>query len=429
MKFDTGLLGSHFILEKGISYKGDELVESCEVGLVTLDSFRPGGGYKTGSEKPFDGGFKPSFVLAPGDVVIATTDVTQDGAVLCAPALIPNYEDSFSELVWSLDVAKLLPTTGDVRPEYLYNFLRIPLNRKRAAYGDTGTTVRRIPFDAMYEQVIPIPSIEEQDRINSFIATLDRKIELNTAMATTLERIAQSLFRSWFVDFDPVKAKMAGEKPVGMDDATAALFPDSLETVNSELVPKNWRMRKLYETAQVSYGAPFASKLFNEEKKGLPLIRIRDLKNQSIATWTTEVHKKGFLTRPGDLLIGMDGEFNPTLWFGEDSWVNQRICRIEGQKSFSTMFLYFSLIPIMRQIEHGSTGSTVIHLGKSDLDLIEVLVPGDELLFKFEALTEPILNALGNLATETRQLANIRSSLLPRLVAGDLRMPEESSVS
>jgi type I restriction enzyme S subunit len=130
------------------------------------------------------------------------------------------------------------------------------------------------------------------------------------------------------------------------------------------LIPDGWIVSGLETLASVRYGAPFASTLFNTDQDGTPLIRIRDLKNQSIATWSTENHTKAFLASGGDLLIGMDGEFNPTLWFGEDALVNQRICKIEPKEFVSNFYLYFTLIPIMRKIEHGSTGSTCNSLGQ-----------------------------------------------------------------
>jgi type I restriction enzyme S subunit len=274
-----------------------------------------------------------------------------------------------------------------------------------------------------------VPEKSQRVIVGSFLTVIDKKIEFNDLQTKTLENIAQAIFKSWFVDFDPVKAKMAGETPVGMNDATAALFPDSMEDSELGPIPKGWSKGLLRDLAQVSYGAPFGSKSFNSVGDGVPLIRIRDLKTQSIATWTTEIHTKGFLTEAGALLIGMDGEFNPTLWFGPDSWVNQRICRIEGKSSTNSMYLYFSLLPIMKRIEHGSTGSTVIHLGKTDLDAIEVLNPCEDILARYRDLTEPMLQALGNLAATNRVLIELRDSLLPRLISGELQIPEEMLVS
>ncbi len=279
------------------------------------------------------------------------------------------------------------------------------------------------------EMYVQIPNITVQMIIGKILFEIEEKITVNIALSKTLENIAQTIFKSWFIDFDPVKAKMAGEKPIGMDAATAALFPDSMEESELGLVPKGWGVSNLDSISSIKYGAPFASKLFNTTKVGIPLIRIRDLKKQSISTWSPEIHPKGFLVSGGELLVGMDGEFNPTIWFGEDALVNQRICKIEPKDFVSNFFLYFTLLPIMRKIEHGSTGSTVIHLGKTDIDAIKVSVPSCEILSEFKALVEPLLQQMVSLNIQARVLQELRDSLLPRLISGELEIPEEMLAS
>ncbi len=279
------------------------------------------------------------------------------------------------------------------------------------------------------EMYVQIPNITVQMIIGKILFEIEEKITVNIALSKTLENIAQTIFKSWFIDFDPVKAKMAGEKPIGMDAATAALFPDSMEESELGLVPKGWGVSNLDSISSIKYGAPFASKLFNTTKVGIPLIRIRDLKKQSISTWSPEIHPKGFLVSGGELLVGMDGEFNPTIWFGEDALVNQRICKIEPKDFVSNFFLYFTLLPIMRKIEHGSTGSTVIHLGKTDIDAIKVSVPSCEILSEFKALVEPLLQQMVSLNIQARVLQELRDSVLPRLISGELEIPEEMLAS
>jgi type I restriction enzyme S subunit len=195
------------------------------------------------------------------------------------------------------------------------------------------------------------------------------------------------------------------------------------------LIPKGWAPSKLNNFAHVKYGAPFASKLFNTSGVGKPLIRIRDLKNQMIATWTPEDSPKGFLVKAGELLVGMDGEFNPTLWFGEDSLVNQRICLVQNIESLSPLFLYFSLLPIMKRIEHGATGSTVIHIGKGDIDAILIPNPGKRLLEAYSKTANPMLAKIAILNAQSRSLILIRDALLPRLISGELQIPEEMLAS
>jgi type I restriction enzyme S subunit len=279
------------------------------------------------------------------------------------------------------------------------------------------------------ELYVQLPDVSVQRLIGKMLFDLDDKIAANKALCTTLEDISQTIFKSWFIDFDPVKAKVAGEKPVGMDSETAALFPDSMEESELGLIPKGWVVSNLDSLSSIKYGAPFASKFFNTTKVGIPLIRIRDLKKQSISTWSPENHPKGFLVSGGELLVGMDGEFNPTIWFGEDALVNQRICKIEPKDFVSNFFLYLTLLPIMRKIEHGSTGSTVIHLGKTDIDAIKVSVPSLDILTEFKSLVEPLLRQMVSLNIQVRILQEVRDSLLPRLISGELQIPEEMLAS
>jgi type I restriction enzyme S subunit len=289
----------------------------------------------------------------------------------------------------------------------------------------TGSAQPQITVTNLSLKQILLPDLQTQKSISSLMKNIEGKISTNTALSKTLEDIAQTMFKSWFIDFDPVKAKIAGENPVGMDSATAALFPDSMVDSELGLIPKGWIVSILESISSVKYGAPFASKLFNTTKVGQPLIRIRDLKKQSISTWSPEHHPKGFLVTSGELLVGMDGEFNPTIWFGQDALVNQRICKIEPKDFVSNFFLYFTLVPIMRKIEHGSTGSTVIHLGKTDIDAIKIVVPSRELLSAFKSSVEPLLKQMVSLNVQARVLQEARDALLPRLISGELQIPKE----
>ena len=97
-------------------------------------------------------------------------------------------------------------------------------------------------------------------------------------------------------------------------------------------MPTSWTQTGIYSLANIIYGAPFASKQFNTEGNGKPIIRIRDLKDQQFATYTTEVHPKGYLLHPGDIVVGMDGEFRPYIWGNDEAWLNQRVCVFENKR-------------------------------------------------------------------------------------------------
>ena len=138
-------------------------------------------------------------------------------------------------------------------------------------------------------------------------------------------------------------------------------------------MPTSWTQTGIYSLANIIYGAPFASKQFNTEGNGKPIIRIRDLKDQQFATYTTEVHPKGYLLHPGDIVVGMDGEFRPYIWGNDEAWLNQRVCVFENKRPNGKAFLYFTIKPLLFAIEQTQVATTVIHIGKKDFEEVYLL--------------------------------------------------------
>jgi len=190
----------------------------------------------------------------------------------------------------------------------------------------TGSTMPKLTQANLNHIPIHVPPLPEQRAIASILGALDDKIDLNRRMNETLEAIARALFTSWFVDFDPVRAKMEGRQPAGMDAETAALFPASFMLSPFGQIPNGWKFGSIYDIAHVVYGAAFASNLFNTEQRGLPLIRIRDLAHHTPEIYTPEIHPRQAVMQPGDIVVGMDGEFRAHHWKGPASLLNQRVC-------------------------------------------------------------------------------------------------------
>ena len=265
---------------------------------------------------------------------------------------------------------------------------------------------------------IQLPPLPEQRRIAHILGTLDDKIELNRRMNETLEEMARAIFKDWFVDFGPVRAKMEGREAY-LPEEIWRLFPDRL--VESELgeVPEGWGVKLLDEIANVVYGAPFASKRFNDDRQSVPLIRIRDLPTSDPSVFTDEVHPKGHLIEPGDIVVGMDGEFKAYYWLGEPAWLNQRVCHFEPLAGVPKVFLRESIAEPLALLERSKVGTTVIHLGKRDIDNFEILAPSPSVLESFAQATEQLLRRINTNAAESRSLASKRDSLLPGLVSGE----------
>lgn len=270
---------------------------------------------------------------------------------------------------------------------------------------------------------ITLPNIEEQRAIAHILGTLDDKIELNRKLIETLEAMASAIFKSWFVDFDPIRARMEG-RPTRLPPEIEELFPD--EMVDSELgeIPKGWEVRSVYEVSDVIYGAPFASSQFNTNGVGKPLIRIRDLAKEAPGVWTPEQHPKGYMVRPGDIVVGMDGEFRAYLWGGAKAWLNQRVCVFVPKKGYSAAFVRNSIIEPLAHVEATETATTVIHLGKGDIDHFVVVVPRSDVLAAFNWLCQPWYDRIVWAKRECDTLVALRETLLPKLISGELCVPD-----
>lgn len=275
---------------------------------------------------------------------------------------------------------------------------------KRFAHGTTHQTVYFPEVKAFH---VLTPPIDEQRRIVQVLGALDDKIEDNRRIAKTLEEIVATLFKARFVDF------------VDQDDL-----------VESEIgpIPSGWEVGSIYDVAAVTYGRPFKSALFNENE-GIPLIRIRDLASDNPSVLTPEKRDDARLIAAGDIVVGMDGEFRAHLWSGPDAWLNQRVCVFDPRDGVSRAYLLEAIKRPLAFFEATKSGTTVIHLGKRDIDTFQIALPPDSAMEEFARTVDPLLKTAVALQVESRTLLAIRDSLLPRLVSGDLRVNRTNSLA
>ena len=163
-----------------------------------------------------------------------------------------------------------------------------------------------------------------------------------------------------------------------------------------------------------------ASKLFNADGLGKPIIRIRDLKEQEFVTFTTEEHPKGHLIQPGDIVVGMDGEFRPYIWGNEPAWLNQRVCIFESNRPQGKAFVLYTIKPLLNKIEQTQVATTVIHIGKKDFDAFEIVLPDEATLDSFDSITAPMIEQIVNNRLQNKRLEILRDTLLPKLMSGEL---------
>ena len=429
MKYEMVRFGDYFELRKGFSYSGQNLADESDVGFVTLNSFVPGGGYKAKSEKPLVGDIPEKFFLHDGDVCLAMTE--QDKGLL-ASGLVVDYESNdYSSLVYSHHVAKLFPIQSGLDATFVYNVLRIPAFRVRAAYGDAGSTVQDLPYQAMYEQEIPCPPLEVQRAISELIFSIDRKIRVNQQIASTLEQIAQTIFKSWFVDFDPVHAKARGEQPVGMDAETAALFPDLFEDSELGLIPTGWRPDALSSNfSLISGGTPKTSipEYWNGDIPWYSVVDAPDSAPYFIATskHITELGISKSAVNRIDIdttIISARGTVGKVAMAGVPCTFNQSCYGIKGHSTdYYTYLLVLNSVKKLQAMTHGGTFDTIT---RATFDGIKVATVPSEVQTMFEETVKPFFVEMRLAVSQNQTLMRLRDSLLPRLISGELEIPAE----
>lgn len=282
--------------------------------------------------------------------------------------------------------------TEKVNPKFLYYWFESNYAKNQIDSMCIGSTQKALTIDTLSKFSINLPPLPTQQKIAAVLSSLDDKIELNNKINANLEQQAGALFKNWFVDFEPFGGKM----------------------------PEGWKEADIYSIANIIYGSPFASKLFNTEKNGKPIIRIRDLKDQHSDVYTPEERDDAYLIQPKDIVVGMDGEFRPYIWGSEPGWLNQRVCVFENKRPKGKAFLYFSIKPLLDVVEKTQVATTVIHIGKKDFNKFQITLPTEEILDKFDELTDPILDQIVANRLENRRLAELRDALLPRLMNGEI---------
>lgn len=276
--------------------------------------------------------------------------------------------------------------------EYVYYYL----DQKSVIHTINTTSAQSAQPNINLKQIgkikINLPNRKKQDQIVSLLSAIDLKISNNVEINDNLFAQMQALYAAWFIDCIP----FGGIKP------------------------SSWQKTSIYTIADIIYGAPFSSKQFNTDGKGIPIIRIRDLKEQKVATYTTEKHPKGYLLQAGDIVVGMDGEFVPYIWGSDEAWLNQRVCVFKNKRLKGKAFLYFTIKPLLYAIEQTQVATTVIHIGKKDFDAFEITLPDPRVLDSFDAITTPMVEKIVENRFEIKQLELLRDALLPKLMSGEL---------
>ena len=332
-------------------------------------------------------------------------------------------------------VARLRPQEG-VDADYLHSIVASPEFTQHIQNVTTGTAVPHISGKQIQEYKFKLPDLATQKAIGRLLMSLDDRITLLRETNATLEAIAQALFKSWFVDFDPVRAKMEGRAPEGMDEVTAALFPDGFEESELGLVPIGWHIDPVGHVVAGIYDGPHATPaesdkgpiflgIKNLTGSGLNLDDVRHIHEDDWAQWTRRI-----TPRHGDIVFS----YEATLGFFALIPPDTRCClgrrlalfRPNQENGFGHFWFHQFVSASFQRLlnKHTIQGATVNRIPLKEFPSFSVMNPADALKAVFDDRVAPLWAKIQDGQAQAQTLATLRDTLLPRLISGQLRLSD-----
>jgi type I restriction enzyme S subunit len=360
------------------------------------------------------------FKLREGDLLISTS------ASLGRVSVV-GIESSGS--IAYTGIIRFRSSSDRLHHEYLRAFLSSKIFVEQAEKMASGSVIRHFGPSHLKQMAITLPTLSEQIRIAEIFDSLDNRITLLRETNKTLEAIAQAIFKSWFIDFDPVRAKMEGRLPSGMDEETAALFPNQLIETELGLMPEGWRVQGLDQIANYLNGLAL-QKFPPTGNDDLPVIKIAQLrKGDSVgADKASRAIKPEYIVKDGDVLFSWSGSLEVEIWCGGEGALNQHLFKVSSSE-FSKWFYFLwtrNHLDHFRQVA-ASKATTMGHIQRSHLSEAKVVVPDGKVLAVSDRLFQPIIDRIITNSLQAKALTEIRDTLMPRLISGKLRIATEST--
>ena len=434
-------LGDLVDITHGFAFKGHFIHDEPRGDvLLTPGNFAMGGGFKGDKFKYYNGLVPEEFVLREGDLLVTMTDLSKQSDTLGYPAFVPACTDG-RRYLHNQRLGKIsLKEIASTHARYLYYVMCGAEYRDEVLASATGTTVKHTSPDRIKRFHFPVPHLPEQRGIAHVLGTLDDKIELNRRMNRTLEEMARALFKSWFVDFDPVRAnatlrhhataltqggchwsvERAHAYLDRMNPNIAALFPDRF--VESELgpIPEGWEVKALGDF------------VVNFDSKRIPVSKARRVNRPGIFPYYGAAglmdYIDGYTFDGIYLLIGEDGsvvksnDLAVTQYVWGRLWVNNHAHVLQGRGCVSTeqLYLYFNFEPVGPYV----TGAVQPKLSQGRMNTMPFVFAGDDVCRAFATAVDPWFAKLRSLADASKILGALRDTMLPKLLLGEIRIKD-----
>ena len=298
----------------------------------------------------------------------------------------------------------------EVDKEFIYYILTSANFKRNITNEATGTTIKNVSLKQMREYKFNIPcNLADQRRIASILSSLDRKMELNNKINTDLEEMAQAIFKNWFVDFEPFKDGKFVDSELGM-------------------IPEGWKVGRLTEIASYMNGLAMQKFPPENNEDSLPVLKIKELGQGFCGTDSDRCScniKDECIIHNGDVIFSWSGTLLVDVWCGGDCGLNQHLFKVTS-KDYPKWFYYYWTKHHLQEFVHIAKDKAVTmgHIKRGHLEEAMVAIPDNDSMEKAHELFEPILSKMISLRLENSRLSLLRDTLLPRLMSGELEVPE-----
>jgi len=302
-------------------------------------------------------------------------------------------------------------------PLYVFYFFRSSLGQQEilSRVNPTGVPCISKPLTSLRGFNVRLPrNVATQQAIACILGALDDKIDLNQRMNLTLEATARAIFKSWFVDFDPVRAKAAGQQPPSLKPDLAALFPDAFEDSELGEIPRGWGVSLLGEVCELAYGKALKAE---DRKPGSVAV----MGSNGQVGW----HDTALVPGPG-VVVGRKGNPGVVTWTNDAFFPIDTTFYVVPKTSMPLTYLYDALVRL--DLPRLGADSAVPGLNRNIAYMSPILVPQPEIAGVFDLYAKAICDRIGAIGRENGMLAGLRDALLPKLVSGELRVPDAERI-
>jgi type I restriction enzyme S subunit len=433
-------LGNLIDIKHGFAFKGEYFSETPTLfQLTTPGNFAIGGGFQVGKGKFYSGPIPDDFILKSGDLLVTMTDLSKAADSLGYSAVVPEIEGTtwlHNQRVGLISIK----TGAPVSFGFLHYLMRSSDYRHWVVSTATGSTVKHTSPSRICEYEFLLPPIENQIWISEILGAIDDRINQLGEINKTLESIAQALFKSWFVDFDPVRAKAEGKLPEGIDAATAALFPEAFEESELGLVPKGWTIKTLGDiTERITKGTTPTTLKRPFVTSGINFVKAESMTGDGgfipnkFAFIDEETHQllNRSQLKAGDILISIAGTIGRIAVMRDEflpANTNQAVAILRSiPKIFPGELInrYLRLEATQRAMNEKVVQAVQANLSLGTLSSLKLSIPPEGDIEKlFNSGFAQIEKSWTANEQRVMTLTGLRDTLLPRLISGRLRIAD-----